>query len=193
RRASWQPITEYGGILRRMPQRIWYGNRESKRDMPLRSSPRFTRIPIISVRLDCSDMTLRFSLMLLVLAMVPTLILGGCAMEPAQPPGAAAVAPVAPTLYRITAGSAGPIGAGEPFSRRRIQELFPGRDVETIALANEDETFYGFVVFDQGLQVMAAEPDKGNRRIVAVHGVGPAVAGPNDEKIGMTFANAHIS
>ncbi|MGE0231499.1 MAG: DUF1131 family protein [Flavobacteriaceae bacterium] len=121
------------------------------------------------------------------------LLLSACSTEAPGPAGYAPIAPSAPTLSHITARTAGPVGPGEPFSTRRLQELFPGKEIETIALANEDETFYGFVVFNQGLQVMAAEPDSANRSIVAMHGVGPAVAGPNGEKIGMTFANAHIA
>ncbi|MCB1476056.1 MAG: DUF1131 family protein [Rhodobiaceae bacterium] len=120
-------------------------------------------------------------------------VLSACSTEAPTTSGYAPIAPSAPTLYSISSGTAGPVGPGEPFSKRRMQELFPGKDIETISLANEDKTFYGFVVFNQGLQVMAAEPDSANRSIIAMHGVGPAVAGPNGEKIGMTFANAHIS
>lgn len=118
--------------------------------------------------------------------------LAACASEMSPSGVSAPIAPSAASSYQITAASGGPIGPGTPFSKTGLQKLFPGKDIQTIRLANDTKTFYGFVIFDEGLQVMAAEPDAGNRTIVAVHGVGPAVAGPNGEKIGMTFAQAGI-
>lgn len=121
------------------------------------------------------------------------LLLAACATETPRGSAVAPVAPSADTEYRITAAQAGPVTPGTPFSKAKLQSLFPGKRVETIALATDAHTFYGFVVFDGGFQVMAAEPDAGNRTITAMHGVGPAVAGPNGEKIGMAFAQAGIS
>src|SRR5690606_23933903 len=83
--------------------------------------------------------------------LILSLALAGCVAERPSGPEMSQLAPAAATAYRITAAAAGPLTGGVAFSRSRLQELFPGREIQTIGLANEDRTFYGFVVFDQGL------------------------------------------
>lgn len=119
--------------------------------------------------------------------------LTACAGEPTSRLPYAPIAPTAENHFQITTDQAGPVTGAIPFSKSGLQKLFPGKDIETIRLATDAKTFYGFVVFEDGLQVMAAEPDAGNRTIVAIHGLGPAVAGPNGETIGMPFSAAGIS
>lgn len=100
---------------------------------------------------------------------------------------APAAASVIPVSHRITDQQAGPITPGTAYSAAALRQLFPNERVDVIATADEDGVVNALTVFDDGLQVMMAIPASGGRTIKAVHGSGLAVAGPNGERLGMTF------
>ncbi|SNY92744.1 Protein of unknown function [Cohaesibacter sp. ES.047] len=78
------------------------------------------------------------------------------------------------------------------YGPKSIGEAMPGFEIETIQTAGETGTQWTYAAFLDGLQI--AQIFKGeNGKIGVVHGVGDAVAGPNGERLGMTFAQSGLS
>ncbi len=129
-------------------------------------------------------------LRLLRATLVPVIgfLLAACAGQPAVDTTGAISSTPAPGLYRMDASGAGPIRAGQTFGQNALMPLFPGRRMQSVRIADDGRTFFALAIFENGLQAIAVEPTADNARIAAVHGVGPDVAGPNGERIGMTFA-----
>ncbi|MCB1477260.1 MAG: DUF1131 domain-containing protein [Tepidamorphaceae bacterium] len=125
---------------------------------------------------------------------VLTLLLAACAGQtvPLDQSGAISSAP-ASSLYTLTAASAGPITSATAYGSGTIKGLFPGRRTQAVQIADDERTVYALAVFEDGLQTIAVEPNKTNSAIVAVHGLGPGVAGPNGERIGMTFSEVGMN
>lgn len=119
------------------------------------------------------------------LAVLP--LLAACGGE--EQPSAVSVIPVS---YRITVESAGPITPETAYSAAALRSLFPDHRIDVIATADEDGVVNALTVFDEGLQVMMVIPMPGGRSVKAVHGSGLAVAGPNGERLGMTFRQLNI-
>ncbi|MCB1471808.1 MAG: DUF1131 family protein [Rhodobiaceae bacterium] len=115
-------------------------------------------------------------------------VLAGCAGQstPLDGSGAISTAP-ASGLYTLTASNAGPITPATPYGTASIAKLFPGRQSQSVQIADDDRTFYAVAIFENGLQTIAVEPNGSNSAIAAVHGLGPDAAGPNGERIGMSF------
>lgn len=123
------------------------------------------------------------------LTIVPVLaILAGCNGD--EQPTASSVIPV---TYKISAGAAGPITADTPYSAATFHKLFPNERIDVISTADEDGVVNAMTIFDEGLQVMMVIPEKSGKTIKAVHGSGLAVAGPNGERLGMTFREVGMS
>jgi Protein of unknown function (DUF1131) len=120
------------------------------------------------------------------LALLP--VLAGCGGD--EPPAASSVIPVS---YSITANAAGPITADTPYSAATFHKLFPNERIDVVATADEDGVVNAMTVFSDGLQVMMVIPASGGKTIKAVHGSGLAVAGPNGERLGMTFKQSGMS
>jgi len=100
---------------------------------------------------------------------------------------------VIPVAYTITAASAGPVTPETPYSTATLRKLFPNERIDVISTADEDGVVNALTVFSDGLQVMMVVPDRSGKAIKSVHGSGLAVAGPNGERLGMTFRQAGIS
>ncbi|MEJ8571350.1 DUF1131 family protein [Microbaculum marinum] len=98
-----------------------------------------------------------------------------------------------PISYTITAESAGPITPETGYSAATFRQLFPNERIDVISTADEDGVVSALTVFSDGLQVMMIIPERSGGGIKAVHGSGLAVAGPNGERLGMTFRQAGIS
>lgn len=105
-------------------------------------------------------------------------------------PSASSVVPVS---YSITTASAGPITPDTAYSAATFRKLFPNERIDVISTADEDGVVNALTVFSDGLQVMMVVPAAGGRTIKSVHGSGLAVAGPNGERLGMTFRQAGMS
>lgn len=106
--------------------------------------------------------------------------------------GAISTAP-ASGLYTISATSAGPITPSTAYGTTTLKRLFPGKRQQSVRIADDERTFYAVAIFDDGLQTIAVEPNGSNSAIAAVHGLGPGVAGPNGERLGMTFDEVGMS
>ncbi len=94
------------------------------------------------------------------------------------------------TLVQITGAGVGGIRAGTAYSSKAIQAALPGFTTDTIQTAEETTTENALGAFNSdGFQVLQIFRGRdGNVR--AVHGVTHHLAGPNGERIGMTFAEA---
>jgi hypothetical protein len=115
-------------------------------------------------------------------------MLSACAGD--EQPSATSVIPVS---YTISANAAGPITADTAYSAATMRQLFPNERIDVISTADEDGVVNALTVFSDGLQVMMIVPASGGKSIKAVHGSGLAVAGPNGERLGMTFRQSGIS
>jgi len=73
-----------------------------------------------------------------------------------------------------------------------IAKAMPGFEIETIQTAGETGTQWTYAAFLDGLQIAQIFKGK-DGKIGVVHGVGDAVAGPNGERLGMTFAQSQLS
>jgi Protein of unknown function (DUF1131) len=126
-----------------------------------------------------------FRRLLLVLGTASSL--AGCGGD-----GGPSVTSVVPVSYTITEAAAGPVTADTPYSAAAFRQLFPNERIDVIATADEDGIVNALTVFSDGLQVMMVIPDRGGKSIKAVHGSGLAVAGPNGERLGMTFKEVRM-
>lgn len=92
------------------------------------------------------------------------------------------------TLVQITGQGVGGINAETPYSAKAIQAALPGFTTDSIQTAVETTTENAIGAFNSdGFQVLQVFRG-GNGRIRTVHGVTHHLAGPNGERIGMTFA-----
>ncbi|GGB50290.1 hypothetical protein GCM10011316_23010 [Roseibium aquae] len=92
------------------------------------------------------------------------------------------------TLIQIDDDHVGGINAETAYGPKSIEAALPGFTTEGIQSAVEDNTQWALAAFNSdGFQVL--QIFKGpNGRIGAVHGVTHHLAGPNGERIGMTFS-----
>lgn len=92
------------------------------------------------------------------------------------------------TLVQITGQGVGGINAATPYSAKAIQAALPGFTTDSIQTAVEMTTENAIGAFNSdGFQVLQIFKG-GDGRIRTVHGVTHHLAGPNGERIGMTFA-----
>ncbi|WP_237154898.1 DUF1131 family protein [Oryzibacter oryziterrae] len=85
------------------------------------------------------------------------------------------------------------LAAGTPYSAKAIQASMPGFEATPVTMATESsESVSALALFQDGLQVMQVLPGS-NGQIGAIHGVSERLAGPNGERIGMSFREARMS
>lgn len=125
---------------------------------------------------------------LLALLLTSFLLAGCLATERATAPASEAI----PVAFTIRAEAAGPITAATPYSAAALRQLFPGERVEVTQTADEGGVVSALTVFHEGLQVFLVLPERGGRTIRAVHGAGLAVAGPEGQRLGATFAEIGV-
>lgn len=115
---------------------------------------------------------------------LPALPLAGCAAS-VEDIGSV------PTETLLIAGETGvgPINAATPASRAALEAALPGFSVEDVTMAGETSTATALAAFKDGLQVLQVIPGGGGA-IGAVHVVTHHAAGPNGERIGMSFTEA---
>ncbi|WP_319484393.1 DUF1131 family protein [uncultured Cohaesibacter sp.] len=77
------------------------------------------------------------------------------------------------------------------YGPKTIGAALPGFTIETIQTAGENDTQWTYAAFRDGLQMVQIFKGTGGK-IGVVHGVGDAVAGPNGERLGMTFAQVRL-
>lgn len=112
----------------------------------------------------------------------------GVSMGPIGDPTGAA-----PPKAVLTVTDAGILGltAETGYGPKAIGQAMPGFTIETIQTAGETGTQWTYAAFLEGLQMVQIFKGSGGK-IGIVHGVGDAVAGPNGERLGMTFAQARL-
>nr|WP_321457745.1 DUF1131 family protein [uncultured Cohaesibacter sp.] len=77
------------------------------------------------------------------------------------------------------------------YGPKAIASAMPGFNIETIQTAGENDTQWTYAAFRNGMQMVQIFKGTGGK-IGVVHGVGDAVAGPNGERLGMSFAQSHL-
>ena len=93
------------------------------------------------------------------------------------------------TLIQITNDSVGGITADTAYGQKSIAAALPGFTTEGVQTAVENNTEWAIAAFNSdGFQVLQVFKGS-NGKIRTVHGVTHHLAGPNGERIGMTFSD----
>ena len=112
----------------------------------------------------------------------------GVSMGPIANQGAA---PPPKAVLAVTDAGVGGLTSETHYGPKAIGEAMPGYQIETIQTAGETGTQWTYAAFLNGLQMAQIFKGTGGK-IGVVHGVGDAVAGPNGERLGMTFAQSRL-
>ena len=100
-------------------------------------------------------------------------------------------APPPSAVLTVTSAGVGGLNAQTGYGPKAIGAALPGYSIETIQTAVEDGTEWTYAAFLNGLQMVQIFKGKGGK-IGLVHGVGDAMAGPNGERLGMTFDQSNL-
>lgn len=103
----------------------------------------------------------------------------------------AAGAPPPKAVLAVTDQGIGGLGRETAYGPKAIGAAMPGYDIETIQTAGENGTQWTYAAFLDGLQMVQIFKGSGGK-IGVVHGVGDAMAGPNGERLGMTFSQSGL-
>ncbi len=112
----------------------------------------------------------------------------GSSMVPLSDP---AGAPPPAAIMQVTDQGVGGLQAETGYGPKAIGTALPGYNIETIQTAGENGTQWTYAAFLDGLQMVQVFKGSGGK-IGVVHGVGDAIAGPNGERLGMTFAQSGL-
>ena len=96
------------------------------------------------------------------------------------------------TFLSVSTDGVGGITSATSYSSSAITTALPGYTVEGITTAEETGTQRALGVFREGVQVLQVFKGSG-QSIRAIHGVTLHMVGPNNERIGMTFAQSGLS
>lgn len=93
---------------------------------------------------------------------------------------------------RFTANGIPGVSAATSFSKSAIEAALPGFQVSPVTMATErSESVGALAAFRDGLQIYQILPGKSGG-IGAIHAVSERLVGPNGERIGMSFRDAHL-
>lgn len=107
------------------------------------------------------------------------------------PIGSPASAPPPKAVLAVTDAGISGLTSETGYGPKAIGEAMPGFTIETIQTAGETGTQWTYAAFLNGLQMVQIFKGNGGK-IGVVHGVGDAVAGPNGERLGMTFGQSRL-
>lgn len=93
-------------------------------------------------------------------------------------------------VIQMTPSGVGPIGSGTPYSREAISTALPSFEFDNVRTMSEGEVRHLLAAFKGGMQQLQFEPGGSNGLIGRVHLVGQEAAGPNGERIGMTYVES---
>ncbi|WP_316858126.1 DUF1131 family protein [uncultured Cohaesibacter sp.] len=117
-------------------------------------------------------------------------MLAGCSMSLGPIADSTGAPPPQATLSMTDAGVNG-LTPETGYGPKAIAAAMPGYSIETIEAAGESGTQWTYAAFQNGLQMVQIFKGSGGK-IGVVHGVGEAIAGPNGERLGMTFAQSRL-
>lgn len=100
-------------------------------------------------------------------------------------------APPPRAVLTVTDQGVGGLTSETAYGPKTIGAAMPGYVIETIQTAGESGTQWTYAAFLDGLQMIQIFKGKGGK-IGMVHGVGDAMAGPNGERLGMTFSQTSL-
>ncbi|MEP3275273.1 MAG: DUF1131 family protein [Stappiaceae bacterium] len=121
-------------------------------------------------------------------AMVSCCALTACIAGSDGPDGAiGAISTSQTTLLTITKQGAGTITADTDYGSKSIESQLPGFTTQPVQIAVESKTLWTLAAFQDGFQVIQVLKGS-NGKVGEIHGVTHHLAGPNGERIGMTFS-----
>ena len=93
-------------------------------------------------------------------------------------------------VIQMTTSGVGPVGAGTPYSQQSLAAALPGFEMGTVKTISQGQLKHLQTAFKGGMQQLQFEPNASGRLVSRIHLVGQEAAGPNGERIGMTFREA---
>lgn len=124
-----------------------------------------------------------------VLGICLSALVQACSSSGDVPSGRSSLAALeSPPVVRLTASGIGPIGVGSAYSNQTFRAALPDFTFQTVKTMSEGEFKWLTAAFKNGSQQVQFEPDRSGRRIASIHVVGLEAAGPNGERLGMTYA-----
>lgn len=149
-------------------------------------------MPIVPDALTMEDfMALKIKTLTRSLCLAGTLaILAGCGGSVGRLVDPAGAPPPRAILAVTDQGVSG-LTSETSYGPKAIGSAMPGYVIETIQTAGENGTQWTYAAFLDGLQMVQIFKGTGGK-IGVVHGVGDAIAGPNGERLGMTFSQARL-
>ncbi len=94
-----------------------------------------------------------------------------------------------PMVY-MTSDGVGTISAGTSYSQSTLTNALPQFEMGTVKTISEGQLKHLYAAFSDGMQQLQFEPNRAGNKVWRVHMVGQEAAGPNGERIGMTFARS---
>jgi len=123
-----------------------------------------------------------------VLALVAPLMVAACTTENLENVDYRQTEPA----IQMTTSGVGAIGAGTPYSQKSLGAALPGFDLGTVKTISQGRLKHLQTAFKGGMQQLQFEPDGAGKLVSRIHLVGQEAAGPNGERIGMTFRETGI-
>lgn len=93
-----------------------------------------------------------------------------------------------PPVIKLTPSGIGEISHGAAYSEALLRRALPGFELKTVKTFSEGEFKWLLAAFKNGSQQIQFEPDRSGRKVRRIHVVGLEAAGPNEERLGMSFA-----
>ena len=100
-------------------------------------------------------------------------------------------APPPRAVLTVTDAGIGGLTKETGYGPKALASALDGYTIETIQTAGESGTAWTYAAFLDGLQMVQIFKGSGGK-VGVVHGVGDAIAGPNGERLGMTFAQSRL-
>ncbi|MCB1436759.1 MAG: DUF1131 family protein [Rhodobiaceae bacterium] len=130
-------------------------------------------------------------------AAIAAVLLGGCAGGAGLGTSGAGLAGAdtlgqlnsAPVIA-LTATGLGAVGADTPYSQKALANALPGFSFQTVKTMSEGHLKWLLGAFSGGLQQAQFEGGGTGGTIRRIHLVGQEAAGPNGERIGMTYGES---
>ncbi|MBZ0215259.1 MAG: DUF1131 family protein [Fimbriimonadaceae bacterium] len=93
-------------------------------------------------------------------------------------------------VIQMTSAGVGTVSAETPYSQTSLASALPQLEMGTVKTISEGQLKNLYAAFAGGMQQLQFEPDRTGNKVWRVHLVGQEAAGPNGERVGMTFAQS---
>ena len=93
-------------------------------------------------------------------------------------------------VIQMTSAGVGTVSAETPYSQSSLSNALPQLEMGTVKTISEGQLKNLYAAFAGGMQQLQFEPNRAGNKVWRVHLVGQEAAGPNGERVGMTFARS---